>query len=193
MSITQCSVKNCINKAGARKGLCYGHYSRLKKYGSVNAAVPLQKRTDYKSRYPHEYKIYRNLKARIYNKNNPHYKNYGGRGVDIDPEWRYSFENFIDHVGGRPSKELTLDRIDNDKGYIKGNIRWTTRQVQAQNQRKRENKQTGHRGITLTPDGKFMVRIGVNYERVYIGRFDTLDEAKAKRVEAERKYFDSIC
>ena len=185
--VPQCIAKEC-KKERRTKYYCHGHYERLKKHGSLLLNVPLQIRSDYPSKYPYEYKIYRNIKARLFNPNNKAYKNYGGRGLKIDDSWRYNFKQFIDDIGPRPSKELTLDRIDNSLGYVKGNMRWTTRQVQAQNQRKKKNTQTGYRGIS-TQRNKFVVRIGVNYKRLYIGRFETLEEAIEERKKAEKLYF----
>lgn len=58
---------------------------------------------------------------------------YVQRGIDVHPDWLYSFEAFRDAVGSRPSKGHTLDRINNDEGYRPGNVRWATREEQANN------------------------------------------------------------
>lgn len=50
-------------------------------------------------------------------------------------EWRESFEAFFAHVGPRPSLAYSLDRIDNDRGYEPGNVRWATDSEQQQNRR----------------------------------------------------------
>lgn len=63
------------------------------------------------------------------------YPRYGGRGIDIDPRWIESFEVFLADVGERPSPELSLDRIDNDRGYWPGNVRWATGSEQNRNRR----------------------------------------------------------
>lgn len=80
-----------------------------------------------------EYAIWVQIKDRCSNPKNGHYDRYGGRGITICPEWRDSFTRFLSDVGARPSPELTIDRIDNNRGYEPGNVRWVTRRVQSGN------------------------------------------------------------
>lgn len=60
-------------------------------------------------------------------------RNYLGRGVQMSPEWQDDFFAFEAAVGARPSPEHTLDRVDNDKGYFPGNVRWAMKKTQGNN------------------------------------------------------------
>jgi len=75
--------------------------------------------------------------GRCHNPNHNRYNDYGGRGIFVHDEWRTEggFQKFMEYVGPKPSPELTLDRIDNDKGYEPGNLRWATRSEQQRNRR----------------------------------------------------------
>lgn len=79
-----------------------------------------------------EYKAWISMKARCGNPNGPAYHRYGGRGITVCDEWVDDFAAFLAHVGRCPAAH-TLDRIDNNKGYQPGNVRWATMKEQAQN------------------------------------------------------------
>ena len=57
-----------------------------------------------------EYAVWMGLKARCLNPKNPNFKNYGGRGVQVDEKWVNSYEAFRADVGPRPSLKHTIDR-----------------------------------------------------------------------------------
>lgn len=79
-----------------------------------------------------EYSAYCTAKRRCSDPKDKGFKNYGGRGIEF---LFNSFEEFIDHIGPKPSPELMLDRRNNDGNYEIGNIRWVTRSVQNKNRR----------------------------------------------------------
>jgi hypothetical protein len=90
-----------------------------------------------------EYRSYIGAKGRIQNRNHPAYPDYGGRGLEFGFS---SFEEFFTEVGAKPSKLHTLDRINNDLGYLPGNVTWSTKKEQARN--RRSNRLLEWRGKT---------------------------------------------
>lgn len=94
------------------------------------------------------YSIWINIKSRCRNPNVPAYPNYGGRGIDICDEWAESFDAFFEAVGEPTSPNHEIDRIDNNAGYRPGNVRWTTRRVNANN--KRTTVRVTYNGTTKT-------------------------------------------
>ncbi len=82
------------------------------------------------------YAIYRGIINRCENPNVRAYPLYGGRGIKICAEWRNDFKAFEAHVGPRPSKKHSIDRIDTNGDYEPGNVRWATPVQQCNNRRK---------------------------------------------------------
>jgi hypothetical protein len=70
------------------------------------------------------------------------FKNYGGRGISVCPEWAESFEAFWADMGPTYKPGLTLDREDNDGNYTPTNCRWATHTTQARNRRRSRVVQT---------------------------------------------------
>jgi hypothetical protein len=58
-------------------------------------------------------------------------RNARGAVVPVDPRWQ-SFIAFVADMGDRPPG-MTLDRENNDLGYMKSNCRWATRKTQIDN------------------------------------------------------------
>jgi hypothetical protein len=82
-----------------------------------------------------EARCWRAAKNRCVNPKNSNYKNYGARGITMCDRWMECFENFIEDMGMKPSPNLTLERIDNEKGYCPENCKWDTQKNQAGNRR----------------------------------------------------------
>lgn len=80
-----------------------------------------------------------NMLKRCYSENYERPENYAGRGITVHEPWRNSYSVFAADIrqiiGERPSKEHSLDRIDNDGNYAPGNVRWATRSEQMSNRR----------------------------------------------------------
>lgn len=107
-----------------------------------------------------EYKSWCKAKERCYNTNDQNYASYGAVGILMDEDFREDFKAFLEHIGRKPDDGMryTLDRIDNNKGYIRGNIRWATDEQQARNKGKMSNNTSGFTGVhfdeKVHPNGK---------------------------------------
>lgn len=79
------------------------------------------------------YSRWSKIKARCNNPKAVNYERYGGKGISMCDEW-LEFENFYQWAlesGFDPN--LTIDRIDNGKGYSPDNCRWVDYYTQENN------------------------------------------------------------
>jgi hypothetical protein len=96
------------------------------------------------------YWSWNSMRSRCRDPRNASYKAYGGRGITVCERWAGSFENFLEDMGERPSREYSIDRTDNDGNYEPGNCRWLTRAEQNARRKdpggwiKRRANQAGH-------------------------------------------------
>jgi predicted nucleic acid-binding Zn-ribbon protein len=90
---------------------------------------------------------YKNMKTRCHNENRKEYKNYGARGITIDPDWLgpAGFDHFLRDMGECP-EGMTLERKENNEGYGKSNCKWATRAEQ--NRNRRDSVHLTHNGET---------------------------------------------
>ena len=117
-------------------------------------------------RYNKEYRTWRRAITKCTNPNHHSYCNYGGRGLEIDPLFRYSFLNFINEIGEcpEPKPEYSIERINNSMGYVMGNIKWLKTSEQAINRSS---------SILVVLDGVEMTllaachKVGINPATVY--------------------------
>jgi hypothetical protein len=113
-------------------------------------------RTSHGMRASRLYRVWAGIKNRCLNKNDPLFQEYGARGITICDEWRDDFYVFATYQVGR---------IDNERGYEPGNVRWETR---TQNMR---NKRSTH---WVDMDGERIClkeaceRRGVGYKKVHL-------------------------
>lgn len=119
-------------------------------------------------------RIYYNILDRCNNPKNKCYKNYGGRGIKVCPEW-CNIQIFWNDMKNGYAGNLTLDRVDNNKGYSKENCRWSTRLEQQNNTRK--NVSLTYEGETLNLaqwgrklNVKYSTMVGRHYKYKHLNR-----------------------
>lgn len=95
------------------------------------------------------YRIWSKMKSRCYSPSDRNYHRYGGRGIEICPEWRRDFMAFRNwSIDSGYQDNLSIDRIDNNGPYSPDNCRWTDRKVQ--NNNRRTNVYITYKGETHT-------------------------------------------
>ncbi len=94
------------------------------------------------------YRVWQSLRDRCNNSQAQAYAGYGARGITVCREWEdfTVFESWATLSGYKHG--LTIDRVDNDKGYSPDNCRWTT--MAQQNNNRRSSVYLTHNGETKT-------------------------------------------
>jgi hypothetical protein len=118
--------------------------------------------------------IYVNLKQRCYNPKSTFYKNYGGRSITVCDEWLDSemydgrstkgwiaFKNWA--LSNGYADDLTIDRIDNSKGYCPENCHWVTMRTQQNN--RRSNHLITYKGKTQSL-ANWCRELNLNYDTI---------------------------
>lgn len=122
--------------------------------------------------------------SRCYDPNNKYFQDYGGRGIKVASDLQ-NFDSFlefaINDLDILNNLHLSIDRIDNNKGYSRDNIRLATPKEQSNNRRGRGDSQTGCVGVTIE-NGMFTSYITLNGKRYRVpGRYTELDDAVQNR------------
>lgn len=129
------------------------------------------------------YQTWYDMKYRCYNTMSKDYKHYGARGITVCEDW-LDIKIFIEWAEAtHPNIQgLSLDRIDNDKGYSPENCRWADKVTQNTNQRKSSANTSGFVGIYWDiSKNKWTAKVGSNNKPIKIGSFKTIEEAVQAR------------
>ena len=136
-----------------------------------------------------EYKTWKYMMRRCYNKKHKTYKGYGDRGIKVCDRW-HIFDNFIEDMGKKPSRSHSIERIDFNGHYEPNNCIWADGTTQARNQRIRKDNTSGVKGVGWSEQSKkWRARITVNKKTINLGWFNKKEDAIESRKKAEEKYF----
>lgn len=137
------------------------------------------------------YGVWAQMIQRCRNPRHAAYHRYGGRGITVCERW-LSFVAFLEDMGD-PPPGLSLDRIDNEKGYCKENCRWATDVEQAGN--RRNVRLLTFDGRTL-PARRWAAELGVEYLTLYARVFKhgwTVERALTEPVDTTRRNRHAGC
>lgn len=112
-----------------------------------------------RQRYKGIYIAWKNIRQRCMNPRCKPYKNYGGRGIMVCPEWE-NFETFLEwSLNNGYRAGLDIDRINNNGNYEPSNCRWVTRRENLNNRR---NTIFIKVGDEILPDTVWAERLGID-------------------------------
>ena len=98
---------------------------------------------------PKVYSSWYSIIQRCTDENHPRYTQYGRIGIIVEQEFIDNPFSFLEEIGFPPenSRKWSVDRIDNNLGYIKGNLRWATSSEQTKNRGMLVSNKTGVTGV----------------------------------------------
>ena len=86
------------------------------------------------NRHNRLYGIWSGIKDRCLNRRSKYWDRYGGAGIGVCDDWANDYMSFHRwSMENEYNDELTLDRIDNSRGYEPDNCRWVSYEVQENN------------------------------------------------------------
>ena len=197
-----CTIENCNNKIFA-KGLCSKHYNQIRRHGKILEQTSREANKIIK--YEDYAEIYLNDKdsniigyAIIDLENLDKVKMFKWHAKKERNGFLYAKNNkvgmlhrFILSLYQNISENKLVDHINhNTLDNRKINLRICTNQQNITNSRVPKNNNSGHKGVYWSKDKhKWAAQITINNKTIYLGRYDTIEEAIKAREESAKKYY----
>ena len=134
-----------------------------------------------------DYVTWASVKSRCCSEVDFAYEFYGGRGIKLADYWVDNPVDFIEYIKSLPNygeKYYSLDRIDNEGNYEKGNLRWADKHTQSVNTRKRKTSKKKYTGVYLNKRERlspWYCQITVRSELIHIGSYKCETKAVYER------------
>lgn len=127
-------------KCGRKKEVSIYHMSHNKGISHKSCVHLINKNNKYYKRF---HSIWGDMRKRTTNPNIKQWNDYGGRGISSE-KYKFFidfyddlFDSYISHVNKFGEKDTTIDRIDVNGDYEPNNCKWSTRQEQNVNTRRK--------------------------------------------------------
>lgn len=134
------------------------------------------------------YKSWSSMIERCTNPNSKVWSYYGGKGIKVCERW-FSYSNFVEDMGERPSLKYSIDRIDPSGNYEPGNCRWADDYEQRINSRSGPKNTSGFVGVSWNSNpGRWHASIGYKGKIINLGYYISFEDAVKARIEGEKKY-----
>ena len=182
----QCS---CGNEVEVReKDLRYGS---TKSCGCLKGENLVEVSTTHGMSGTPTHKIWAGVRGRCYCESNTMYPDYGGSGITMCDRWLEpegkGFLNFLEDMGERP-EGMSLNRIRCANVYSPETCEWATNSMQGYDKKHCKSNKSGKVGVRQAPSGRWTATIRY-LENIYLGTFDTFEEAVKAREEAEIRFY----
>lgn len=161
--LCDCGAEHTTRLSSLKNGNC-------KSCGCYNLELARAKFKTHGCKGTKEYDIWCSIKSRVFGNSYSDKEKY--RLLGMDEDLAKDFTKFLDEVGHIPDYTIrySIDRVDNSKGYTRGNMRWATPSEQARNKTLLSSNTTGVNGVSVNT-----TKSGGNLYKSYVAHYSQLD------------------
>lgn len=172
------------------KQLVYLKNGDTKSCGCKQKEKLIKRNYRYNGGYHKNYTSWKEMLNRCYNIKSISYYNYGQRDIFVCRRWRKDFWNFVKDMNDKPSKEYSIDRIDNNGPYGSWNCKWSTNQEQALNRRTNVHIQYKGKTKTISEWSKiFKININTLSQRLIKNDYNMHKALKSPFQKQKKRFF----